>query len=138
MLSGRFAPSPTGPLHMGSLVTALASFCDIKQRGGLWFVRIDDIDPQRADPKGLEHIKKSLMAHGLSGDGPMDLQSHRQADYASARDRLADFCYFCNCSRKQLQGMSIYPGSCRHKRALQRIMQCALRLMTTAPIPRSI
>ena len=58
MLSGRFAPSPTGPLHMGSLVTALASFCDIKQRGGRWFVRIDDIDPQRADQKALEHIKK--------------------------------------------------------------------------------
>lgn len=117
MLSGRFAPSPTGPLHMGSLVTALASFCDIKQRGGRWFVRIDDIDPQRADQKALEHIKKSLTAHGLSGDGPMDLQSRRQADYASARDQLADFCFFCNCSRKQLQGMSIYPGSCRHKRA---------------------
>jgi glutamyl-Q tRNA(Asp) synthetase len=100
---------------MGSLVTALASFCDIKQRGGDWFVRIDDIDPLRIDPNALEHITKSLAAHGLSGDGPMQLQSHRLTEYAAARDQLADLCYFCNCSRKQLQGGRLYPGYCRHK-----------------------
>ena len=116
MLSGRFAPSPTGPLHLGSLVTALASFCDIKQRGGRWFVRIDDIDPQRTDAHALEHIVKSLAAHGLDGDGPIDRQSHRVVEYTAARDQLADFCFYCNCSRKQLQGASIYPGSCRPKR----------------------
>lgn len=100
---------------MGSLVTALASFCDIKQRGGDWFVRIDDIDPLRTDPKALEHIAKALAAHGLSGDGPMQLQSHRLTEYAAARDQLADLCYFCNCSRKQLHGDRLYPGYCRHK-----------------------
>ena len=115
MLSGRFAPSPTGPLHMGSLVTALASFCDVKQRGGRWFVRIDDIDPQRADPSALEHIIKSLAAHGLSGDGPLQLQSHRLTEYATARDRLTDLSYFCSCSRKKLLGERLYPGYCRHK-----------------------
>jgi glutamyl-Q tRNA(Asp) synthetase len=100
---------------MGSLVTALASFCDVKQRGGRWFVRIDDIDPQRTNPSAVEHIIKSLAAHGLSGDDPMQLQSHRLTEYATARDRLFDLSYFCNCSRKKLVGEGLYPGYCRHK-----------------------
>ena len=67
---------------MGSLVTALASFCDIKQRGGLWFVRIDDIDPQRADPKGLEHIKKP------NGPRPKRRRPHGPTKSSSSRLRL--------------------------------------------------
>lgn len=116
-LAGRFAPSPTGPLHMGSLITALASYCDIKQRGGSWHIRIDDIDPQRAAVGALQHIRQALAAHGLLGDAPIRYQSQRLAVYQAARQQLADLCYYCNCSRKSLQGLRLYPGNCRHKSA---------------------
>ena len=114
-LAGRFAPSPTGPLHMGSLVTALASYCDIKQRGGSWHVRIDDIDPQRAGVGALEHISQALAAHGLLGDAPIHYQSQRLANYRTACQQLTALCYYCNCSRRDLQGLRLYPGNCRHK-----------------------
>lgn len=100
---------------MGSLVTALASFCDIKQRGGLWYVRIDDIDPQRFDPNGLKHIQQAMTVHGLSGDGPLRLQSANASIYEAAKNTLSQDCYFCDCSRRQLKSSSIYPGRCRHK-----------------------
>lgn len=115
-LSGRFAPSPTGPLHMGSLVTALASFCDIKQRDGSWFVRLDDIDPPRFDQAGLDHIIQALHVHGLRGDGPMRKQSENTDRYRSAREALTKMGYYCDCSRRQLANQLIYPGHCRNKR----------------------
>ncbi len=116
-LTGRFAPSPTGPLHMGSLITALASFCDMKQRGGQWSVRIDDIDPLRSDANALAQIQRSLKAHGLLGDGPVRLQSQRTPDYARARDQLNASTYYCDCSRSKLKSTRLYPGYCRDKRS---------------------
>ena len=83
-LSGRFAPSPSGPLHMGSLVAALASYCDIKQRGGRWFLRIDDIDPARMDHEAIEHIAQALTVHGLVADAPQRQQSQFNSRYQRA------------------------------------------------------
>ena len=71
MLSGRFAPSPTGPLHMGSLVTALASYLDITSQGGEWYIRIDDIDPPREAQGSRAHILRALTAHGLQSNQPI-------------------------------------------------------------------
>jgi glutamyl-Q tRNA(Asp) synthetase len=100
---------------MGSLITALASYCDIKQRGGQWYVRIDDIDPLRYDPTALEAILSSLSVHGLHGDGPVRYQSQRLPRYLEARDQLSQMSYYCNCSRSKLKTATVYPGFCRHK-----------------------
>lgn len=117
-LIGRFAPSPTGPLHMGSLLAALASYCDIKQRGGRWFVRIDDIDPPRALNDAIAAITRSLEAHGLvgdgiDGDGSIDFQSAHNERYLTARARLSHRSFFCRCSRRALRALAKYPGYCR-------------------------
>jgi len=76
---GRFAPSPTGPLHMGSLVTAVASYLDIKKRNGEWYIRIDNLDLPREKPTAAVDIITSLTAHGLTGDRPIDYQSEHSA-----------------------------------------------------------
>ncbi|MEZ7819311.1 MAG: glutamyl-Q tRNA(Asp) synthetase [Candidatus Azotimanducaceae bacterium] len=112
-LLGRFAPSPTGPLHMGSLVAAVASYCDIKQRGGRWQVRIDDLDPPRTAPNACESILQTLNAHGLQSDLPIEYQSQHKGAYSRALKKLAARCFFCTCTRKQLAGFSVYPGTCR-------------------------
>lgn len=119
---GRFAPSPTGPLHFGSLVAALGSYLQAKSRGGLWQVRIDDIDPPRAVPGASSAILRTLECFGFEWDGPVSYQSQRQARYRAALDSLrADgLVYDCGCSRKeiaeQLAGSErkIYPGTCRN------------------------
>ena len=90
LLKGRFAPSPTGPLHMGSLVTAVASYLDVKQRNGRWFVRIDDIDPPREAAGAKDEILASLAAHGLNSDRAIDWQSEHQPSYLSALDALSE------------------------------------------------
>lgn len=102
---GRFAPTPTGPLHFGSLVTALASFLDARHHKGVWLVRIEDIDPQREQPGAAPNILATLAAHGMISDEPVRFQS-RQNDLYDAR--LAELerdlhTYPCPCSRKQLQ-----------------------------------
>ena len=114
MPAGRFAPSPTGPLHMGSLVTALASFLHIKQRAGQWYLRIDDIDPPRVDPNATRDIFAALDAHGLKPD-EVQYQSRHHARYENARQELEDRLYFCTCTRKQLSAYPVYPGFCRDK-----------------------
>jgi glutamyl-Q tRNA(Asp) synthetase len=104
---------------MGSLITAVASFCDIKQRGGRWHVRIDDIDPLRRDPKASIQIIESLKAHGLAGDEPVKHQSHRIARYKAAKDHLSAMAYYCDCSRSKLKATPVYPGYCRNRSAYQ-------------------
>lgn len=114
---GRFAPSPTGPLHLGSLYTALAGFLQARSRGGAWFLRIDDLDPPRTVPGAADRIQRGLEALGLHWDGSVLYQSQRLAAYAAALDRLreAGWVYACACSRKQLaaHAAGVYPGWCR-------------------------
>ncbi len=123
MYIGRFAPSPTGPLHFGSLVAALGSFLDARARGGLWLVRIEDIDPPREQPGASDAILHTLDAFGLHWDGEVLYQGRRSAVYEAALERLArdGLTYPCACSRKEIAEASarrglppgVYPGRCR-------------------------
>jgi glutamyl-Q tRNA(Asp) synthetase len=118
---GRFAPSPTGPLHFGSLVAAVASYLQAKQNDGEWLVRIEDIDPQREIPDASTSILKSLDAHGFEYPAPL-YQSSRLNIYDDVIAKLikSDLAYACSCTRKNLQATAatgragvIYPGYCR-------------------------
>ena len=115
---------------MGSLLTALASYLDIRQRGGQWFVRLDDLDPPRQDPLADNQIIAALNVHGLIGnrDGStvVDYQSDHQHRYETALQRVQDHLFYCNCSRRSLSGEPIYPGTCRGRKAWQ--ADCAVRL----------
>lgn len=112
---GRFAPSPTGPLHLGSLLAALVSYLDARRRGGSWLVRIEDLDPPREQPGASDAILRSLEAHGLHWDESVRFQSQRSEAYEAALDQLArqDQLFWCRCSRRQLTGCEVYPGNCR-------------------------
>lgn len=124
---GRFAPSPTGPLHFGSLVAALGSFLDARAHGGTWLVRIEDIDPPREARGATTRILRSLEAHGLYWDGPLMLQSTRHDAYLAALTRLRDagLTFPCACTRKEISDSQrhylqvaaarapVYPGTCR-------------------------
>lgn len=121
--AGRFAPSPTGPLHLGSLVTALASFLDARSQGLSWLVRMEDLDPPREQAGAAQQILQQLADHGLiwdpwpgAGDSGVLFQSTRHAAYAEALAALvrADRVFVCRCTRRQLEGQSLYPGTCRH------------------------
>ena len=112
---GRFAPSPTGPLHFGSLLTAVASYCDIKSRGGTWLVRIEDTDIPRIQAGAEPQILETLEAFGLQSDRPIIRQQDRLPLYEQALAQLAaqQMTYACACSRKLLQGQIRYPATCR-------------------------
>lgn len=113
---GRFAPSPTGPLHLGSLYTALASFLDARHRQGRWLLRIDDLDTPRNMPGAASAIIDCLRRFGLQWDGEVYYQREHLEDYSSAITRLHDQqrLYRCICSRKRLANCSErYPGFCR-------------------------
>ena len=112
---GRFAPSPTGPLHFGSLVAALASWLDARANQGEWLVRIEDIDPPRTIANSDKAILTSLEKHGLIWDGDISYQSQRQHFYAQALEALysANKAYRCGCSRSDLAAMGgVYDGRC--------------------------
>ncbi|WER45006.1 tRNA glutamyl-Q(34) synthetase GluQRS [Cupriavidus sp. WKF15] len=123
---GRFAPSPTGPLHMGSLVTALATWLDARAHGGQWLVRIEDIDYPRCVRGADSDILQTLERLGLIPDEPPVWQSRREALYADALQRLdaAGQLYPCGCSRKEIADSLLhvrerhqtlgYPGTCRN------------------------
>jgi glutamyl-Q tRNA(Asp) synthetase len=126
---GRFAPSPTGPLHAGSLVAALASWLDARAHGGDWLVRIEDVDTPRCIAGADELILSQLAACGLHPDEPPVWQSQRGARYQSALDRLSldGVSYPCGCSRSDIaqalaalgrskprHGELVYPGTCRN------------------------
>ena len=113
---GRFAPSPTGPLHFGSLVAALASWLDARSRNGVWFLRIEDLDPPRESATAPDIIRRQLEAFGLTWDGEPLFQSRRQEAYDSALKLLKNSgrVFPCSCSRKSVRG--VYPGTCRHKK----------------------
>jgi glutamyl-Q tRNA(Asp) synthetase len=113
--TGRFAPSPTGPLHFGSLVAAVASFLDARAHGGRWLVRMEDIDTPRCVPGADADILRTLEGFGFEWDGPVMYQSARLGAYREALDKLRrdGMAYPCSCSRKDLG--SVYPGTCRSK-----------------------
>ena len=108
---GRFAPSPTGPLHFGSVIAAAASFLDAKSRGGTWRVRIEDVDEARTEPGAISAILRLLEALGMEWDGEVVLQSRRKALYREALAALSSETFGCSCTRRELSG--IYPGTCR-------------------------
>jgi len=111
---GRFAPSPTGALHLGSLVAAIGSWLDARRAGGRWLVRIDDLDRPRNQPGADAAILAELIRLGLHWDGEVTRQSSREDRYreATARLRAAGLAFPCACSRRDLVG-GIYPGTCR-------------------------
>lgn len=114
--TGRFAPSPTGPLHLGSLVGALASFLDARANGGIWLVRMEDLDPPREVAGAAAAILQSLRDHGLQWDGEVLWQSQRHADYQQVLDALClqHKAFYCTCSRAELAEFDgVYPGTCR-------------------------
>ncbi len=110
---GRFAPSPTGPLHLGSLYTALASFLDARSKQGLWLLRIDDLDTPRNIIGAADNIVRTLDTFGLHWDGAIAYQSQMLADYQEALEKLLNkhILYPCTCSRKDLS--TVYSGHCR-------------------------
>jgi glutamyl-Q tRNA(Asp) synthetase len=121
---GRFAPSSSGPLHLGSVVAALASWLDARAHGGIWLVRIEDIDIQRCKPEYAALIAQQLAALGLHADQPVALQSQRAALHRVALQglRVRDLVYGCSCSRAAIaahnpaigaSGEAVYPGLCR-------------------------
>ncbi|MEM7220899.1 MAG: tRNA glutamyl-Q(34) synthetase GluQRS [Pseudomonadota bacterium] len=112
---GRFAPSPTGDLHLGSLFAALAGFLDARAQGGRWLLRIDDLDGPRSDPASEAQICRTLEAHGLLWDDERTYASHNLEAHEAALRRLmnAGHLFYCRCSRRMLAGTSHYPGTCR-------------------------
>jgi len=142
---GRFAPSPSGPLHFGSLTSALASYLEAKTNHGEWLVRIEDIDPPREVAGSDTLILKSLEAHGLQWDGDILYQSSRTDAYEAALDYLTkkNLLFYCSCTHKQLKeyrqqhfvnnstlSNGVYPGIC-HEHTNYR-EDCAIRLRVDA------
>ena len=122
MYTGRFAPSPTGPLHIGSVIAALASWLDARAARGRWLVRMEDLDLPRVMPGAADAILDALARLGLNWDGEVVYQSERQPLYRRALERLATHTYWCGCSRREIadsslglavDGAPIYPGTCR-------------------------
>ncbi|MEO8063070.1 MAG: tRNA glutamyl-Q(34) synthetase GluQRS [Pseudomonadota bacterium] len=123
--AGRFAPSPTGPLHLGSLLAATGSYLDARARGARWLVRIEDIDTPRVIPGCADQMLRTLEAYGFEWDGEVLYQSTRREAYHSACEQLdaSGRIFECSCSRKELAGTHVadgddqpqgYPGTCRN------------------------
>ena len=140
---GRFAPSPTGPLHFGSLVAAVASYADALAAGGEWLLRIEDVDMPRARPGAEDAILATLETLGFEWDGPVWRQSERVASYADALERLLAqrLVYPCACTRAERAhdrvgriGERIYPGTCANGLAAERGTRprAAMRVRTPA------
>ena len=135
---GRFAPSPTGPLHFGSLVAAVASYLEAKSRGGEWLVRIEDLDPPRTMAGAVGDILRALAACGMHADGVVVYQSARFDAYHAALHRLRQLgiVYTCACSRREIADSAVsgieglvYPGTCRGGTAADKTAR-ALRIDT--------
>jgi glutamyl-Q tRNA(Asp) synthetase len=143
MYAGRFAPSPTGPLHFGSLVAALASWLDARASAGRWYVCIEDLDRPREQPGAADSILRTLEHVGLYWDGAVVYQSERTDLYRQALEELRAHTYWCGCTRREIadsslglaiDGARIYPGTCREGLAPDKVRR-ALRIRTAlAPI----
>ncbi|MBZ0104250.1 MAG: tRNA glutamyl-Q(34) synthetase GluQRS [Sulfuricella denitrificans] len=135
---GRFAPSPTGPLHFGSLVAAVGSYLDARSHQGEWYVRMEDLDPPRVAAGAADDILRTLEAFGLHWDGQVMFQSWRGEAYRAALETLRqlDLLYPCNCSRREIADSAletstglVYQGQCRSGMQAGRVRH-ALRLKT--------
>ena len=135
---GRFAPSPTGPLHFGSLVAALGSYLEAKRHDGHWLVRIEDLDPPREVPGAATDILLTLETFGFEWDGETQFQSQRQDAYFGALETLVrgGFAYPCGCSRQDVARAGIpgtegpvYPGTCRSG-AVRKSSRRSIRVLT--------
>lgn len=132
---GRFAPSPTGPLHFGSLLAAVASYLQARANGGKWLLRVEDIDPPREQPGADKTIIDALEAYGFEWDGPVTYQSRFAQRHEALLQRLLDdgHAYPCSCSRRDLADArrgplgAIYPGTCRNG---SRMPDVAIRVRT--------
>ena len=115
MYVGRFAPTTSGPLHLGSLLAAVASFLDARAHDGQWLLRFDDIDTLRSHPDAEQIALDTLHAHGMRADGVISRQTQNRTHYGKAIQDLQDreLTFFCTCSRKKLRGSTSYPGYCR-------------------------
>jgi glutamyl-Q tRNA(Asp) synthetase len=116
---GRFAPTPSGDLHLGSLFAAAASYLEARARGGRWLLRMEDLDGPREVPGAADRILRTLEAFGFEWDGPVTRQSQRTESYRDALDALArrGLTFACTCSRSQLENEPRYPGTCRSRSA---------------------
>lgn len=122
-ITGRFAPSPTGALHFGSLIAAVGSYCLARRAGGRWLIRIEDLDAPRTVPGAAGEILSTLEALGFCWDDEIVWQSHRHDAYLAALEQLRDqgLLYDCACSRKEILASAphpgeegpVYPGTCR-------------------------
>jgi len=134
---GRFAPSPTGPLHFGSLIAAVASYLDAKCHGGKWLVRIEDVDQTRCKPEWASNLLRTLESLGFEWDGEIVTQSTRIARYDAALEQLQSrqLLYACTCSRREIGDSAVrgiegpvYPGTCRNRH--HAAQGAALRIIT--------
>jgi len=143
---GRFAPSPTGPLHIGSLIAALASYCDARHAGGEWLVRMEDVDVPRARAEYDADILQTLERYGFEWDGAVVRQSQRTPLYREALAHLIaqDDVYPCTCPRRELAdlpigaaGETVYPGTCRarHPNDAEALERFAWRMRVTHAPP---
>jgi glutamyl-Q tRNA(Asp) synthetase len=139
---GRFAPTPSGPLHFGSMVAAVGSFLDARSRGGTWLVRIDDLDPPRSVPGAADAILRCLDAFGMHWDSEVVYQSTRNDAYHAALHQLRQSggIYPCACSRREISDAglagvegAVYPGTCRKSLTAGREAR-ALRVRTDAAV----
>jgi glutamyl-Q tRNA(Asp) synthetase len=138
-MRGRFAPTPSGPLHLGSLVTAVASYLSVKSAGGLWLVRIEDVDAERTQPGMADEILRTLDAFGLYWDEDVVYQSHRLKLYRENIEVLKQKkqAYLCSCSRREIgeglrvsvDGGAVYPRYCAVAPRFSE-KPCAVRLRT--------
>jgi glutamyl-Q tRNA(Asp) synthetase len=114
---GRFAPSPTGPLHLGSLIAALASYLDARHHGGAWLVRMEDLDPPREVAGAADEILQGLQKHGMHWDGDVQFQSERGTAYAAALRELAlaGHLFHCDCTRARVGPGGSCQGGCRQR-----------------------
>ncbi len=130
---GRFAPSPTGPLHIGSLLAAVASYLDARHHNGQWLLRIEDLDPPREVPGAADQIIRTLEHYGFEWDGEIIYQSQRLDAYHDALNTLkaAGYAYACDCSRQQIQlrGAQHYDDHCRSRQA-EVAKEHAIRVVT--------
>ena len=127
--AGRFAPSPTGPLHLGSLQAATASYLDARSHGIAWLIRFDDLDTPRNQLGAEDLIMRALESHGLFWDASITRQSENGEAYEAALAELEalGLLFYCNCSRRSVAQLPVYPGTCRHRQVVT--ADCAVRVL---------